>query len=110
MAVCDQTALVGRAVQFNHSADIFHRIGYTFTQISAGIAVTKLMGFVNAGGSTGGDGSPADDAVFQNHFNFYGGISSGIQNFSADNILNQLFLFHGIHSNHDVLFSDYSIS
>ena len=110
-----QSALVGGSVQIHHNlidagllqyifadqgrgdfaADILHCLGNTLSKITALIPVPKLMCFVNAGGSAGGNRGPADDPALQNHFHFNSGVSTGIQNFSTNDILNDMILFHG---------------
>ncbi|MPN27652.1 hypothetical protein SDC9_175086 [bioreactor metagenome] len=109
--VCAQAALVGGAVQgdeqpvdggllqnaFAHQrggnfcVHIGNRLGNALTQIAAFVPVPQLTGFKLAGGSAGGRGGTADNAVFQRYLGLYGGISPGIQNLPACYVRN----FHG---------------
>ena len=74
--------------------DALNCLGNTFSKVTAGISVPQFMRFVDTGGCTGGDGCSANDAIFQNHVNFDGGIATGIQYFTADDVLNEYLVFH----------------
>ena len=66
--------------------DVGHGLGDTLAEIAAGIAVAQLDGLAGTGGSTGRNRRPAHDAALQQHISFNGGIATGIQNLSCNNI------------------------
>ena len=66
------------------------RIGNTLSRITAFVTIQKLMYFLDTGGCTGEDRGSAYDPALQNHFHFNSGVSPGIQNFSTNDILNDM--------------------
>ena len=46
--------------------------------VPSGASIPELAGLVNTGGSAGGNGGSAKDAVFQDHVHFHSGIAPGV--------------------------------
>ena len=66
---------------------VINCILYANTVVSVA-AVTQFNCFESTCGSTTGNSCTTHDAVIQDYFYFNCGIASGVQNFTADNILN----------------------
>ena len=96
MAFAPEFSLVGRAVEIDQDlvdfslpegilfqqcgsdnrVDVFDRPEHPFASEAALIVVTKLDGFIGAGGCARRHGCPAACASFQDHFRFQGRVSA----------------------------------
>ncbi len=70
----------------NLGIDVFDRLHHTLAEKAAGIAIAQFDGFARTGGSTGRHGGAPHDAALQQHIGFNGGIATGIENLSCNNI------------------------
>ena len=77
--------IVDKALLFNIQADdgfgdfgidVLNCLQHALAQVTCGIAVTQLHGFLGAGRGTGGDGSTANHAGFQQNISFYGRVAA----------------------------------
>ena len=109
-----QTGLVGGAVQLDHglvdlglvqSVETHNGFGDFGVDIGDGLhdrlaavfiaAVPELAGFINAGGSAGGNCGTPNGTVLQINLGFYRGIAPGIENLTGNDINDFKILFHG---------------
>ena len=67
----------------DHLVDVVDRFEHALAGVACLVAVAQLHGFVLAGGGSAGHGSAAAGAAFQDDIGFDGRISTGIQNFTA---------------------------
>ena len=70
----------------NLGIDVLDRLQHALAEKAAGIAVAQFDGFARTGGGTGRHGGPTHDAALQQHIGFNGGIATGIENLSCNNI------------------------
>ncbi len=109
-----QLGLVGRAVQLDHVAidgalvfglhagdgradfldDVRHGFARAFAQVTLGIVVAQLDGFVLASGSAGRNGGAAERTIGQMHIGFHGGIATRVENLAAHNLDDFHILHH----------------
>src|SRR5690554_3308831 len=91
-----QLTLVGRSVEIDHEliqtnlvkhvpsdqlrrnnfVYVIHRFQYSFAKEPALFTVSKLNGFISAGGSTGRHDGPAYGPVAEKHLHLHGGVPS----------------------------------
>jgi len=94
----------GHLVQYVHAdktlgdlgIHVLHRLLHALAQIAVLVPVPKLTGFIDAGGSAGGDGGTAHRAVLQIDLHLHGGIATGIQDLTAQYVDDLNDLFHGV--------------
>jgi len=70
----------------NLGVDVFDRLHHTLAEEAAGIAIAQFDRFARTGGSTGRHCGAPHDAALQKHIGFNGGIATGIENLSCNNI------------------------
>jgi hypothetical protein len=72
----------------NFGIDALDRILNTFTAKTCLVIIAMLDGFTGAGAGTGRNGGTGHTAPYRSHFNLYGRVTAGIQNFSCDDTFN----------------------
>ena len=70
----------------NDGVDVFNCLGHALAQITCLVAVTQFQRLEFAGGCAAGCSTSCGSTVNQSHFRLNGRVSSGIQNFSANNL------------------------
>ena len=106
--VCAELGFVGRAVEFDHLVidrglilgfhagdgrsnflqDVCDSFARAFAEVTLGIGVAQLDGFMFAGGRAGGNSRAAHGSVGQNDIGFDGGIAPRVENLAAYNLDN----------------------
>src|ERR1041385_591086 len=109
-----ETALVFRAIQFDHfliqnaligslhtgqslgdfTVHVFHGLEHTFAQIALLVAITEFNRFVLTGGGAAGNRSASFDSADQRDFSFDRGIAAGIKYLAGMYFLNFGCDFH----------------
>ena len=78
--------------------DVLHGTGHALAHVTALVAVTQLAGLIDAGGGAGGNGSAADGAVVEGHFDLNGRIAAAVEDLASLYVNDLKVLFHSAFS------------
>ena len=99
----DEGLVDGDLIQDVHAHQALGNLGihvrdgllHALAQVAALVAVAELAGLIDAGGSAGGNGRAAHDAVLQIDLHLNGGVAAAVQNLAAEHVDNFNNLLHG---------------
>ena len=88
-----------QSVQADHglgdfAVDVFDSHRDALAAVAGLVAVAKLAGLVDTGGSAGGDSRAADGAVIEGDLDFDRGVAAGVQDLTRENVNDFEILFH----------------